>query len=71
MPQRPHDLGVPVQDGSLLTPLLEAKTESFLFNLVEPQRGQGVPSHFEDRTRTSLSFPHFSQWNSYIGIALR
>ena len=33
----------------------DAKTDNFLASFFEPQCGQGVPSHFEDRTSTSLS----------------
>jgi hypothetical protein len=54
-----------VQTGSAGSPApLEANTESFFVNLVEPQWGHGVPSQLLDRTSTSLSFSHFSQWNS-------
>jgi hypothetical protein len=60
VPQSPQDFGVPVQDGSA-PPALEAKTESFFDNLVEPQRGQGVPAQSLERTRISLSLLHFSQ----------
>lgn len=42
----------------------EAKTDSFLASLLEPQCGQGVPSQFEERISTSLSSPHLAQWNS-------
>ena len=37
----------------------EAKTESFLANLVEPHLGQAVPSQRLERTSSSLSVPHF------------
>jgi hypothetical protein len=58
----PHDDGFPVQLGaSSPPPLLEANADSFFFNLVEPQRGHGVPCHLVERTSTSLSRPHFPQ----------
>ena len=64
MPQRPHEAGTPEQDGPSPTPppaALEAKTDSFLVRFLEPHSGQGVPRHLEERTRISLSRPHFSQ----------
>jgi hypothetical protein len=60
----PHDLGLPVQDGSsvaLLPPVEEAKTENFLESLVEPHRGHLVPFQLGERTKTSLSRSHCSQ----------
>ena len=62
MPHMPQERGFPEHDGaaaSLAT--LEAKTESFLESFFEPHVGQGVPSQLLDRTRISLSAPHFSQ----------
>ena len=44
-----------------LSAVAEAKTDSFLASLVEPQWGQGVPFQFVDRTSTSLSFRQFAQ----------
>ena len=63
MPQRPQELGLPVQDAASeeSTPPLEAKTDSFLFNRLDPHFGQAVPSQRLDRTRISESFPHFPQ----------
>jgi hypothetical protein len=61
VPQSPHDFGCPVHAGASSAPPLEANTDSFLLNFVEPQCGHAVPSHFVDRTSTSLSFPHFPQ----------
>jgi len=62
VPQSPHERGWPVQAGaSSPVPAAEANTESFLFNLVDPQCGQGVPSQLTERTNTSLSFPHLPQ----------
>jgi hypothetical protein len=58
----PQERGVPEHDGaaaSLAT--LDANTESFLESFFEPHFGQGVPSHLLERTRISLSAPHFSQ----------
>jgi hypothetical protein len=56
----PHDLGVPVQVGSVLFPV-EANTESFFASLAEPQCGHLAPFQSLDRTRISLSRSHFSQ----------
>jgi hypothetical protein len=61
VPQSPHDFGCPVQTGASSAPLLDANTDNFLLNFVEPQCGQAVPSHLMDRTSNSLSFPHFPQ----------
>jgi hypothetical protein len=58
------------EDG-LLLPLAEAKVENFLDNFLEPQCGHSEPFQSIVRTRISLSFPHFSQWNSYIGMTKR
>ena len=56
---KPQEWGVPVQDGSApAPPVLEAKTENFFASLVEPQCGHFVPSHWLERTRSSLSFRH-------------
>jgi len=62
----PHELGFPLHDGpSLLSPPPEdAKTDSFFVSLVEPHAGHFVPFQSFERTRISLSFPHFSQLNS-------
>jgi hypothetical protein len=38
-----------------------ANVENFLSSLLEPQWGHFVPVHLDERTKTSLSFPHFSQ----------
>jgi hypothetical protein len=56
----PHELGLPVQDGSE-SPALDANTENFFANFVEPQCGHFVPVQSLERTRTSLSCSHFSQ----------
>lgn len=73
MPHKPQERGWPVQAGagSLAAPPVEANTESFLVSFVEPQRGHRVPSHFAERTSTSLSAPHLPQWNSYSGMGVR
>jgi hypothetical protein len=58
----PQELGLPEHDGaadSLAT--LEANTDRFFDNFLEPHCGQGVPSHLLERTRISLSAPHFPQ----------
>jgi hypothetical protein len=59
----PHELGFPEHDASEPPELLalDANTENFLESRVEPQCGHGVPSHWLERTSTSLSFWHFSQ----------
>jgi hypothetical protein len=60
----PQELGCPVQAGPASSPPprpAAAKVENFFTNWVEPHLGQGVPSHWVDRTSTSESFPHFSQ----------
>ncbi|HMO64191.1 MAG TPA: hypothetical protein PKE47_03015 [Verrucomicrobiota bacterium] len=67
MPQRPHELGWPVQAGASPAPSPatdEAKIESFFVRRTEPHAGQGVPCHVVERTSTSLSRPQSSQWNS-------
>jgi len=62
VPHRPHELGTPEHDGALSCPLTdEAKVERRLVNFVEPHLGQGVPCQSLDRTKISLSVPHFSQ----------
>jgi hypothetical protein len=40
-------------------PTVEANTDSFLLNRVDPQWGHGVPDQSLFRTSTSLSFLHF------------
>jgi hypothetical protein len=42
----------------------EANTDKRFDNFVDPQCGHLVPFHVLDRTSSSLSFSHFSQWNS-------
>jgi hypothetical protein len=64
VPHMPQLLGTPVHWGADSPATLEAKTESFLCSLVEPQAGQAVPFQFEERTRISLSLSQASQWNS-------
>jgi len=67
-PQQPPEWTWPpqgAQDGAEPACSLEgANTDSFLVNWVEPQEGQAVPFQSDERTSTSLSFPHFLQWNS-------
>lgn len=65
--QAPQEPGLPVQDSPspmLTPPPEEAKTDSFFVSLAEPQWGQAVPFQSPERTRISLSFRHFPQWNS-------
>jgi hypothetical protein len=58
----PQDLGLPVQAGAgPPSATLDANTESFFVSLVEAQCGHRVPCQSEDRTSSSLSFPHFPQ----------
>jgi hypothetical protein len=65
VPHRPQELGLPVQDGpSVALPVEEANTDNFLESFGEPQCGHFVPFHSFERTSISLSFSHFSQWNS-------
>lgn len=44
-----------------LSPMDEAKTDSFFVSRVEPQCGHCVPFQSLDRTSISLSFSHFPQ----------
>jgi len=58
----PQELGTPEQPGAaaVLPPaLLDANVENFFSSFVEPQCGHFVPSQLLERTRISLSFPHF------------
>jgi hypothetical protein len=70
VPHIPHELGTPLQEAASPIPpppppaTLDAKVENFFSNRVEPHFGHGVPFQSDDRTSTSLSFPHFPQWNS-------
>jgi hypothetical protein len=59
----PQECGVPEQEGASDSPPLplEANTENFLDNLVEPQCGHFVPSQLLVRTSSSLSLSHFAQ----------
>jgi hypothetical protein len=42
----------------------EANTDKRFESLFDPQWGHLVPFQRVERTRISLSFSHFSQWNS-------
>lgn len=57
----PQELGLPVHDGSAAPAVLDAKTENFFANFVEPQCGHLVPAQSLELTRTSLSRSHFPQ----------
>jgi len=58
----PQERGFPEQDGAAASvATLDANTESLFESFFEPHLGQGVPSHLLERTRISLSLPHFSQ----------
>jgi hypothetical protein len=62
-PQPPQE-PLPLHDAGALDGLLapaEAKTESFLESLGEPQCGHLVPFHLLERTKISLSCSHLSQ----------
>lgn len=63
VPHIPQEWGVPVQEGSdaPAPPVLDANVENFFDSRVELQCGHLVPSHWLERTSTSLSFWHFSQ----------
>jgi hypothetical protein len=63
VPHRPQELGLPVQDAlsEVSSPPLEANTDNFLVNRLDPHFGQEVPSQWLERTSTSDSFPHFPQ----------
>ncbi|MGA2176793.1 MAG: hypothetical protein ABSH38_17590 [Verrucomicrobiota bacterium] len=62
MPHIPQEPGLPLQEaGSEESPPVEAKTDSFFVNFFDPHFGQGVPAHRLERTRISLSAPHFPQ----------
>lgn len=52
---------MPQAGASSLPPPLEANTDNFLLNRVEPQFGQRVPFQSADRTRISLSRSHSEQ----------
>jgi len=60
----PQELGLPVQTGASSPLPPEAKTESFFESFVEPQLGHFVPFQSFERTRISLSLPHFPHANS-------
>lgn len=49
------------EEASLPPALAEAKTENFFSSFVEPHCGHLAPFQLLERTRISLSFPHFSQ----------
>jgi hypothetical protein len=58
----PQELGLPEQDGaSAVSPPLEEKTDNFFVSFFEPHFGHGVFSQRVERTKTSLSAPHFPQ----------
>jgi len=59
VPQRPHEPGFLEQLSPAPAPeTLEAKTERFFVNFVDPQWGHFVPFQSLDRTRISLSRSH-------------
>ena len=63
VPHIPQELGVPLHEAPSedAPPTLDAKTDNFFVNRFAPHLGQAVPCQLLERTRTSLSAPHFSQ----------
>jgi hypothetical protein len=61
VPHIPQLFGTPVHCGADSPATLDANTESFLCNFVDPHTGHFVPVQFVERTRISLSFSHSSQ----------
>jgi hypothetical protein len=60
--QQPPPAGLQAEGSALLPP--EAKTENLRDNFAEPQWGHLTFRLVFERTRISLSCPHFPQWNS-------
>jgi hypothetical protein len=62
----PHERGVPLHEaGSAESPPPpEANTDIFFVNFLEPHLGQTTLIDLLERTRISLSAPHFPQLNS-------
>jgi hypothetical protein len=60
-PQEPDEVEQAGASPPSVPPPADANTESFLVKRVDPQQGHGVPFHLLDRTRISVSFPHFPQ----------
>lgn len=60
MPQEP---GLPLHDAPSedWPPTLDAKTDSFLVSFFAPHFGHAVPCQRLERTKISLSAPHFPQ----------
>lgn len=70
----PQEDGVPEQLGAAPAPAgtEAAKVENFFSSWAEPQAGHlAWPCQSEERTSSSLSLPHFWQWNSYRGMSCR
>ena len=62
VPHIPQERGFPLHAAaSEDSPPLEANTDNFFVNRFDPHPGQGVPAHLLERTRISLSAPHFPQ----------
>jgi hypothetical protein len=59
----PQETGLPLQEPASddSPPVLEAKTDNFFVNRFAPHLGQAVPCQRLERTRISLSAPHFPQ----------
>jgi len=63
----PHERGVPLHDAASADsppPPPEANTDIFFVNFLEPHLGQTTPVDLLERTKISLSAPHFPQLNS-------
>jgi hypothetical protein len=62
VPHIPQERGLPEQEaGSAVSPPLEEKTDNFFASFFDPHFGHGVFSQRVERTRISLSAPHFPQ----------
>jgi hypothetical protein len=62
VPHIPQERGLPEQKaGAAASPPPEEKADSFFVNFFDPHFGQGVRCQRVERTRISLSAPHFSQ----------
>jgi hypothetical protein len=62
VPHIPQERGLPEQAAaSEESPPLDAKTDNFFVRFFDPHFGQSVPFHLLERTRISLSTPHFPQ----------
>jgi hypothetical protein len=61
----PHERGLPLHEaGSAESAPPEANTDIFFVSFFEPHLGQMTVVDLLERTRISLSAPHFPQLNS-------